>query len=322
MVRVVTHNGTFHTDEVVACMLLKNFIEYGATIVRTRDACGIEQADVVVDVGKMYDHSLRMYDHHQASFQEKWSETSPTLLSSAGLVWKHYGKIILEKIMNTIDNYHKYTPEDLEALHSIVYYEFFQEIDANDNGVNQYVDPPQQTYRTNATLIGTISRLNGLDVYNEIQQQEHFERAMFVAFVMFNVHLESHIRNYFMLKEGREKMKQYFTNNRVENGRIIVIEEDINEWQRLLKELDTNEEVLFVVYPRNAEWGVRTISKQGFIARRDLAPENVLREAVGDELTFAHVKRFMASCLTKEAAITCASVSLTEEPNDELKKIK
>ena len=58
--KLVTHNGCFHTDEVVACMLLKRLID--CDVVRTRDFSIIENADIVVDVGKIYDHSKKRYD--------------------------------------------------------------------------------------------------------------------------------------------------------------------------------------------------------------------------------------------------------------------
>lgn len=47
-----THNGCFHTDEVMACtMLTKYTSEFkDATITRTRDPKILDQQDIVVDV--------------------------------------------------------------------------------------------------------------------------------------------------------------------------------------------------------------------------------------------------------------------------------
>lgn len=54
--RIVTHNGTFHCDESLACFLLKQTEEFkDAEIIRTRDPSVIETADIVVDVGAIYD---------------------------------------------------------------------------------------------------------------------------------------------------------------------------------------------------------------------------------------------------------------------------
>ena len=66
LVKIGTHSGTFHCDEILACYMLKLLPEYQhATIVRTRDSESLNQCDIVVDVGSVYDHSKRRYDHHQ-----------------------------------------------------------------------------------------------------------------------------------------------------------------------------------------------------------------------------------------------------------------
>ena len=43
-----THDGKFHCDEVLACYMLR-----------------IDECDIVVDVGGVYDPSTHRYDHHQ-----------------------------------------------------------------------------------------------------------------------------------------------------------------------------------------------------------------------------------------------------------------
>ncbi|MGH0180566.1 UNVERIFIED_CONTAM: hypothetical protein FKN15_004571 [Acipenser sinensis] len=64
--RIGTHNGTFHCDEVLACFLLKQLPEYkDAEIVRTRDPALLSECDVVVDVGGEFDPKRHRYDHHQ-----------------------------------------------------------------------------------------------------------------------------------------------------------------------------------------------------------------------------------------------------------------
>ena len=75
---VATHSGPFHADDVMAWALLKTFVDPDASLVRTRDPARIDQADIVVDVGGVYDPYTRRFDHHQASY------TGP--LSSAGMV--------------------------------------------------------------------------------------------------------------------------------------------------------------------------------------------------------------------------------------------
>ena len=66
MKKIGTHNGTFHCDEALACFMLRLLDEYkGAEVVRTRDPAVLSTCDVVVDVGGVYDHNTKRYDHHQ-----------------------------------------------------------------------------------------------------------------------------------------------------------------------------------------------------------------------------------------------------------------
>lgn len=75
---VATHSGPFHADDVLAVALIRAFHDPEARLVRTRDAERIAEADVVVDVGAVYDPASGRFDHHQATY------TGP--LSSAGMV--------------------------------------------------------------------------------------------------------------------------------------------------------------------------------------------------------------------------------------------
>ena len=75
---VGTHSGTFHADDVLAFALIRKFVDPDATVVRTRCREQLERADIVVDVGGVYDSSILRFDHHQETY------TGP--LSSAGMV--------------------------------------------------------------------------------------------------------------------------------------------------------------------------------------------------------------------------------------------
>lgn len=65
---VATHNGPFHADDVMAVALLRTFWDAASRVERSRDPDRHDAADVVVDVGGVFDPSLRRFDHHQASY--------------------------------------------------------------------------------------------------------------------------------------------------------------------------------------------------------------------------------------------------------------
>ncbi len=118
--------------------MLKMLPEYiDAQIVRTRKPELLDECDIVVDVGGVFDHGKRRYDHHQKSFTDSVSTLLPekkwtTKLSSAGLVYVHYGKEIIAGIIGSdIGN----DPAEkatllVEKIFDKVYANFIEEIDA------------------------------------------------------------------------------------------------------------------------------------------------------------------------------------------------
>lgn len=130
-----THNGHFHADEALAVFLLRLLPEYAsASLIRTRDPETLATCSIVVDVGGVHDHTAFRYDHHQREF----SATFPgkhTKLSSAGLVWMHYGK----RIVSVVTGLEVESPET-ELLYQKLYDDFVEAFDANDNGIAVY-DP-------------------------------------------------------------------------------------------------------------------------------------------------------------------------------------
>ena len=93
-----THSGTFHCDEALGCFLLRRTKAFGgANLIRTRDESVLSKLDVVIDVGGVYDHNKNRYDHHQRGFSEVFGMGgfNTVKLSSAGLVYKHFGKEVI-----------------------------------------------------------------------------------------------------------------------------------------------------------------------------------------------------------------------------------
>ncbi|KAH0583558.1 hypothetical protein H2248_009184 [Termitomyces sp. 'cryptogamus'] len=110
------------------------FVELSPDLIRTRDPAVLATCNIVVDVGVVYDESKQRFDHHQRGFTEVFGHGSTTKLSSAGLVYKHFGK---EFIANATQ-----PPVDdgkLEKLWLKLYKEFIEAIDAIDNVISQYL---------------------------------------------------------------------------------------------------------------------------------------------------------------------------------------
>lgn len=98
-VKLVTHSGTFHADDVLAWVALS--LAYGrhgasCSLERTRDARALDGADVVFDVGGVCDPARRRYDHHM---RERPLREDGAPYSSAGLVWRDFGREAVRAVL-------------------------------------------------------------------------------------------------------------------------------------------------------------------------------------------------------------------------------
>lgn len=97
-----THSGSFQADEAMGVWMLRQIPEYrNSKVVRSRDLKVLEPLDIVIDVGGVYDHNKKRYDHHQRGYSEFFDSGKEgkdgrcTKLSASGLVYRHYGKEVI-----------------------------------------------------------------------------------------------------------------------------------------------------------------------------------------------------------------------------------
>ncbi|KAG8661779.1 hypothetical protein MANES_01G038033v8 [Manihot esculenta] len=189
--RVGTHDGTFHCDEALACFILRLTNAFSnAQIVRTRDSQVLHSLDAVLDVGGVYEPSRNRFDHHQNRFDQVFGHGFTTKLSSAGLVYKHYGLEIIAKELQ-LDEEHS----DVHRLFLAVYKNFVEAVDAIDNGISQYDSNQPPRYVNNTSLSSRVGRLN-LDWVDSDQSSERedeaFKHAMELAgheFLEWKLHI-------------------------------------------------------------------------------------------------------------------------------------
>lgn len=119
MLKIVTHNGNFHADEVLAIALLELLADVCGDVTRTRDEAILEQAKAcsktyVLDVGGEHDGGRLNFDHHQREFTGV--NDSGTKQSTFGLIVDHlketvclqYGNFVNAKLRNfavIVDNH-------------------------------------------------------------------------------------------------------------------------------------------------------------------------------------------------------------------------
>jgi uncharacterized UPF0160 family protein len=88
---IVTHSGSFHSDDVFAIAALQLLHGSDISVVRTRDPAVLATADIVVDVGGEYAHTRARYDHHQPGAPVRENGIP---YAGFGLIWRHYGETI------------------------------------------------------------------------------------------------------------------------------------------------------------------------------------------------------------------------------------
>ncbi|KAM0673088.1 hypothetical protein GVAV_003434 [Gurleya vavrai] len=120
---IITHDKTFHLDEILAIAILLNLYPK-SDIIRTRDPNKLKLPNIlaVVDVFDVYDPKKNYFDHHQRDFFTTFNSKYKIKLSSSGLIYKHFG----DKLLYQYKIPFKYF--------DIIYEEYFMAIDGNDNG--------------------------------------------------------------------------------------------------------------------------------------------------------------------------------------------
>ncbi|CAN8003689.1 unnamed protein product [Ixodes hexagonus] len=321
-----THNGTFHCDEALACFLLKQLPAYeDASIIRSRDNEVLSTCDIVVDVGGVYDPATNRFDHHQRTFSEtmqsldkskKWT----TKLSSAGLVYAHFGRDVIARTLGW-----KLDDPNVEKIYDKVYENFMEEIDAIDNGVKMFDEEPR--YRISTNLSARVSHLN--PPWNEPNPNpdEMFKKAVKLTGEEFLDRVRSYATIWMPARDlvraaiqQRQKVDEL--------GSIVVFSGGCCPWKEHLLELEEElgvaGEVKFVLYEdENKSWRVQGVPPTigSFDCRRVFHPsplvflpkkwcglrDKELSDVSGIEgCIFVHSNGFIGGNKTREGALEMA----------------
>jgi uncharacterized UPF0160 family protein len=135
--KVGTHNGLFHADDVFACAILSTSSDTVLELKRTRDPEVLAECDVVFDVGGVFDAGTERYDHHQKGGAGKRGNGVP--YSSAGLVWGEYWPAALRAAMPML-GFEEQDEVFLIELSAEVDRKLIQGIDAADCGHSLFIN--------------------------------------------------------------------------------------------------------------------------------------------------------------------------------------
>ncbi|KAK5781258.1 hypothetical protein RI543_001305 [Arxiozyma heterogenica] len=332
--QISTHSGSFHADESLAVYMLRLLPEYkDAKLVRSRNPEDWEQSDIVVDVSAKYD-GIKYFDHHQREFMETFSDDYNTKLSSAGLIYKHFGKRIIKSIISKGNDTNDeisgdvINEEDLEVIYQKVYKQFIESLDANDNGINKYDLQEGETVKFNdnaITIPGIISTMNPLwnstDTSPSAFDQAFEKASKFIGEIFVNL-----VNNYFNSWLPAKNIVVEAIKKRMEvdpSGKIIVLSQ-FCPWKEHLYNVESDEDIEntieFVIFiDSSGSWRVSTVpvTSTSFKFRKGLPEE--LRGLRDEELSeksgvpdciFIHAAGFIGGAKSKESALKLAKMSL------------
>jgi len=331
-VKIGTHDGAFHCDEVFACVMLRMLPEFSAAeIVRTRKPELLAECDVVVDVGGVYDHATKRYDHHQKTFAENASTVSQgkkwtTKLSSAGLVYLHYGRDIISGVLG--QEKEKPDKDLIEKVFDKVYANFVEEIDAIDNGIDTHDGEPR--YQTTTNLSSRVGFLR--PSWNEPVQD--FDAGFYKAMDLVRPEFLDRVKFYAEVWWPARSLVAAAIEKRFDVhscGRIIEFASGGCPYKEHLYELEEEQgmegQILFALFTdSNGMWRVAAVGvkDQKFESRMKLhsewcalRDEELIAKSGIDGATFVHAAGFIGGNKTREGALAMAAKTIELNPHHE-----
>lgn len=292
-----------------------------AEIVRSRDPKVLEGLDAVLDVGGVYDPSNDRYDHHQKGFEEAFGYGFTTKLSSAGLVYKHFGKEIIGKELQLGEGH-----PDVQRLFLAIYKSFMEAIDAIDNGINQYDTDKPPRYVNNTHLSSRVGKFN-LDWIDPDQSAEKenaaFQQAMALAGNEFLDSVRYHAKSWLPARSiVLESLNGRY--NIDPSGEILVLTR-FCPWKlhlfELEQEMKIEPSIKYALYEdeRSKQWRVQAVSvaPDSFESRKPLPTQwrgfrddKLLEEAGIPGCVFVHMSGFIGGNQSYEGALAMARNAL------------
>jgi len=279
----------------------------------------------------VYDKDTGRFDHHQKSFDLTLNSLEPKLdfhtrLSSAGLIYTHFGRDVIKEITGTTttsdDDEEK--SKNIEILFRKMYKNFIESIDAVDNGIAQFDGTPR--YLLSSTLSSQVDHLNPAWNEPDLNPDDQFQKAMQLAGGQF----EERIRYYWnswlpartIVEETISKRKEVHP-----SGKILYIEGQGVPFKDHFFEIEeekqlTNEDICLAIYEdaMNNQWRLLAlaVSPTSQFKNRVTIPWGGLRdgdlekESGIDGATFVHLSGFTGGTKTREGIMKMAEETLKQ----------
>ncbi len=284
----ITHDGTFHADEIMASIILLN--KFGnMNIYRT--------SKVTNKNAFVYDVGFGKFDHHAIDFN--LIRPNGIKYASAGLVWKTFGMDIINQ----------FDIKDKKTFFESIDKNLIMDIDRDDNG-QALESEPEIKMQTIPSLIANFN-----PAWNENNKNEEcFLEALSFLNTIFN----NMIRKMLAKEKARSIVEEKI--NKSHNG--ILILDCYMPWKDIV--LTSNNikarNILYAVFPskRGGYNVVGTPKEQGSFEVKKPFPkawagkenEELQKISGVKTITFCHKNLFICACKTYEDAIKIANISV------------
>ena len=291
---VVTHDGIFHIDELVAAATWY-LVFINTTIKRSRKPQDWELADCLIDVGGEADMHRDRFDHHQRGGAGSRPNGIP--YASSGLLWKKFGS---EACRSVLEEYFG-IDFDFQSIADKIDEDLISLIDGNDTGNSKA-----------QTVFDCLRHFNEPWFVESPNHDYQFAEALAVA--------KQILHNYIMSVGGdvyaEQRLKGFIAG---QEGDEVVILNDFVPWSSKIQELAPLAK--FVVFPDKASgtWRVQGVPLEPgsfeLKARLPVAWGGLKRDGLV-ELTgcssaiFCHPNGFIMGAGSMEDAVTCAFLAL------------
>ena len=293
-----THNGIFHSDEVVACAILSLANpNLPIVVLRSRDLSILNQCDVCVDIGG------GRFDHHQIGFNK--ARENGIKYASAGLVWKEFGRQLID---NYLDIYFSKANCNKDIIFETFDNNFISLVDCEDNGI--------VTEKHCFSFISSFLPLwfnNSTECFNK-----QFSKVLLVTISV----LEEVLKTTISKEVAKNTISSNWNNvNYFCNG-ILEIPSQTIDWLEIILELNNSTKsnfVNFVIFPYpNGGWAAQCVppSLENKFNQRIAFPiewagqTNNLPNISGvKSALFCHNGRFFARANSKEDIIQMCTIA-------------
>ncbi len=310
----VTHDGIFHSDELLSIALLKIAAHPSqVAVIRSRQPKDWERADYVIDVGGKND-GVKWFDHHMPQGAGVRENGIP--FSSFGLLWNHLGTTAVRELLKQKLADHQITDKEVtEVLEDLN--PFVCSVDAHDQAL---LTTASRFIKDRSVLVETLTFQQVISSFNLVPLLENGdESAINKQFHEALSFCETFLKRYIYRKASRVLSESFIS--KYDDGTDILVLPTYCDWNSPVSKRD---HIKFIVYPsvNGKSYTVQAAKKGGGPGNsgnlRMMFPqswaglnEGELQKVSGVQTAlFCHRDRFIAAASTLQGAITLAKKTI------------